>query len=115
MNGVSQHLANLPSPGAYARACRKLAALPADALVKKPGWAGGVVRAAEMRRQVRQALDRRINVRGGQAENNEEIDIGLQRDARRLDDILQRRVRVYQFESHLCRDRFGHLLARHDD
>lgn len=112
---ISKHLANLPSPGAYAAACRKLAALPADARVKEPGWAGGIVSAAEMRRQVRKALDRRINIRGGQPEANEEIDIGLQRDARRLDDILNHRGRVYQFESQLCKDRFSHLLARYDD
>lgn len=106
---ISEHLSSLPSPGAYARACRQLAALPPDALVK------GVVSASEMRRQVRQALDRRINIRGGQPEANVPLDIGLVRDAYRLDDIKQRRIRVYQFESDLCRARFGHMLARHDD
>lgn len=40
--------------------------------------------------------------------------ISLRRDASRLRDIA-RRVRVYQFETQLCRERFGHLLARHDD
>lgn len=38
----------------------------------------------------------------------------LRRDAYRLQDMA-RRVRVYQFETPLCRERFGHLLARYDD
>ena len=40
--------------------------------------------------------------------------VSLRRDAHRLQDIA-RRVRVYQFETPLCRERFGHLLARYDD
>ena len=112
---ISAHLSSLPSPGAYASAWRAVCALPADARVKEPGWAGGVIGAAEMRAKMRVALDRRINIRGGNEADNEPIDVGLLRDAHRLDDIIRRRVRVYQFESELVRAKFGHLLACRDD
>lgn len=112
---ISHHLASLPSPGAYAAAWRAVAALPPDARVKEPGWAGGVISAAEMRRKMRVALDRRINIRGGMEADNEPIPIELVRDANRVDDIVLRRVRVYQFESELVRSKFGHLLASRDD
>jgi hypothetical protein len=36
-------------------------------------------------------------------------------DARSLEDILQRRVRVYQFATPMMRERFGHLLASRDE
>lgn len=112
---ISQHLLSLPKPGQYAAGLRKLRALPAHALVHQPLWPHSPVSAALMRREVRVALDRRINIRGGDLAANEPIDIGLLRDARRLDEIKRLRVRHYQFESELCRERFSHLLARHDD
>ena len=112
---VSRHLSSLPKPGAYVSAWRALKALPDDARVKEPGWAGSVVSAAEMRRQMRVALDKRINVRGGDLAANDPIDIGWVRDARRLKDIKLRRVRVYQFERPEMRAKFGHLLASYND
>lgn len=112
---VSAHLAALPSPGHYARAWAQVRRLPADALVRSPDWTRTLVPAGQLRAEMRAALDRRINTRGGNEAANKELPIGLVRDARRLDDIKQRRIRVYQFESTLCRERFGHLLARHDD
>lgn len=112
---VSAHLTSLPNPGAYARSWKALSALPANALVRSPGWAGSLVPAGQMRAEMRGALDRRINTRCGNERANLEVPIGLVRDARRLDDIKQRGIRVYQFETDLCRQRFSHLLARHDD
>lgn len=112
---ISKHLAALPSPGAYAKAWRAVVALPAAARVKEPGWAGGVISAAEMRAKMRKALDLRINIRGGDLAACDPIDIGWVRDARRLDDILKRRIRVYQFERPEVRAKFGHLLASHND
>ena len=69
----------------------------------------------QVRAQFRKALDKRINSRGGNDADNEPMDIELVRDARALDDMLQRRIRVYQFATPMMRARFGHLLARHDD
>jgi hypothetical protein len=110
-------IADLPMKGKYARYMRWVASLPPDAIVTDPmtGWVASRDPAWLIRHRVRQALNRRINSRGGLEAANMPIEIGLIRDARRLDDILQRRVRVYQFESELCRRRFGHLLARRDD
>jgi hypothetical protein len=106
-------IAALPGKGAYVNAWKVLNELPDHAPVTLD-WTGSKP-AAQVRRDFRKALDARINARGGQEWRNQPIDIGLIRDAYRLDDIKQRRVRVYQFESELCRRRFGHLLARHDD
>ncbi len=112
---TSKHLQRLPNPGAYARAWRAVAALPPAAMVNTGNWANPVVEAGKLRQEMRRALDRRINLRGGMPSANDEIPAGLVRDARRLADIRLHRVRVYQFETELCRTRFGHLLARHDD
>lgn len=114
---VSQHLAALPAPGAYAKAWRAVVALPPDAEIYGPGWNGiKQLRSAEdMRSEMLRALDRRINIRGGDLEANVPIDIGWIRDARRLEDIKMRRVRVYQFERPEVRAKFGHLLASYND
>lgn len=105
--------AALPGKGAYVAAWKRLNALPDHAQVSTD-WTGGRP-AAQVRREFRKALDARINARAGLHAANEPVAIELVRDARRLDDIKQRRVRTYQFETALCRGRFGHLLTRHDD
>lgn len=112
---ISKHLSSLPSPVAYAAAWRQLRGLPAQQRVVEPGWQRSVISADLMRFKMRQALDRRINIRGGKPRANEPMDIELVRDARNLDFILKHRGRVYQFGSEICRQRFSHLLARHDD
>lgn len=114
---ISKHLASLPAPGEYARGWRKLVALPPNVRVKRPGgWgAHSVISASELRRELLLALDRRINIRGGNIADNDPIEVGWIRDARRLEDIKVRRVRVYQFERPEVRAKFGHLLASHDD
>lgn len=105
---------SLPSKGAYAKAWRALRALPDTAQVSTD-WTGARP-AAQVKREFRMALDRRINSRAGNEAANVPMDIELVRDARALDDILQRRIRVYQFTTRLMRARFSHHLAsRHDD
>lgn len=106
-------IAALPEKGAYVAAWKRLNALPDHAPVSTD-WTGSRP-AAQVRREFRKALDARINARAGLDAANVEVPIELVRDARRLDDIKQRRIRVYQFESALCRARFGHLLAQRDD
>ncbi len=114
---LSPHLAKLPSPGAYAAAWRKVCALPPEAEVYGPGWNGikQLRSASDMRAEMLRALDRRINIRGGDLEACNPVPIEWYRDARRLEDIKLRRIRVYQFERPEVRAKFGHLLARHDD
>lgn len=44
-----------------------------------------------------------------------EYQAALHRDARRIQDILQKRIRVYQFETPEARSRFEYLLSHYDD
>ena len=111
------HISALPSKGAYAAILRKLREADPDAWAVDPfsGWARCRAQVSTIRAHARRALDRRINSRGGLEEDNEPIDCDLMRDARDLDDCTQRRIRVYHFRTPMMRERFGHLLARHDD
>ena len=111
-------IAELPMPGQYARAWRRLIDLQKTApqtLVRHPSRGFPAVPADELLQEFRRALHRRINDRGGDLEANVDMDIDLVRDARDLDAILRQRVRVYQFRTSMMRSRFGHLLARYDD
>lgn len=110
-------IAALPGKGAYAKYMRVVAAMPAAARAVDPmsGWHRAELTGAELRHNVRKALMRRINSRAGLEAANEPMPIELVRDAHRLDDIKRIRMRVYQFESKLCRERFAHLLANRDD
>ncbi len=108
---VAQHLARLAASCMAAHDIRYYL----NGIYVEPREAGGVVSADEMRRQMRVALDKRINIRGGRPADNDPVDIGWLRDARSLDDIIRRRVRVYQFERPEMRAKFGHLLASYND
>lgn len=111
-------ITELPLPGQYARAWRRLVNLQKTApqtLVRHPTRGFPSVPAEELLSEFRRALNRRINERGGDHLANVELDIELVRDAHDLDAILRKRVRIYQFRTSLMRARFGHLLARHDD
>ena len=70
----------------------------------------------EFWRAFRRALHRRIT---GPLPAWRKLDpqyqIALRRDADRVRDRVERRVRVYQFETQEITRRFGHLLARYDD
>jgi hypothetical protein len=101
-------IAALPEKGAYAAAWRRLKAMPAGALVRDQY---GMRPAGEILAEFRRALQRRVNLRGGLEAANDPMPIELVRDARRLEDIKVRRIRVYQFESKVCRERFANLLA----
>ena len=107
-------IAALPSKGAYAAAWKRLKTLPLDGVVALRRN-DGLHEVSRVRSQFRKALDHRINSRAGNDAANVPVDYELVRDARALDDMLQRRIRVYQFATPFMRARFGHLLARHDD
>lgn len=107
-------LSRLPAPGAYVTAWKRIKALP-DAAQVLLGRMDGIRPAAEVRADFGRALDRRINSRGGDEAANVPMDIDLVRDARDLDDMVRRRIRVYQFRTPLMRERFGHLLASSGD
>ena len=107
------HITELPAKGAYVAAWRRINDLPDQAPVRtdwtgsRPAWL--------VRNEFAKALQARINERGGLSRANEPMDIGLVRDARRIEDIKVRRIRHYQFESDLCRRRFSHLLSNRND
>lgn len=90
-------------------------------------WSGEPLDHSAWRREFRRALNRRINTKGAEEGRGNPIARGRHadwffgnadcfvRDQRRLDDILRRRVRHYQFESRAVRERFSHLLSRYDE
>lgn len=104
-----QHAINLPSPGAYVRAWRRVKKAPEGSCFNLD-W----MRPRESRNQVLRefdrALHRRINIRGGRHEDNEPIPAEWIRDYHRVHDKLQKRIIVRQFETEECRQRFAHLL-----
>lgn len=108
-------IAQLPNKAAYVQAWRIAKTSPPGArlLWDRDTW--DVVDPLEAVRRFRRALDRRINSRGGHEEFNDPLPVGLVRDAHRLDDIRQRRVRVYQLETPRLARRFAHLLASSDE
>lgn len=74
----------------------------------------------EWRREFRQALDRRINDKGGIVQRGRKYDylyqLNMQRDQRALHDYTQRRIRgVYRLSTPELQKRFGHLLPSWDD
>lgn len=115
------NITDLPHPGNYARLMadiRRHDSERPEALTRNPfdAWRQPAT-VRDIRTEMRSALDRRINARGGQEWRNDTtaLDIDLRRDQSDLDDILRRRIRVYQFRTDTCRHRFGHLLANRDD
>jgi len=107
-------IAALPAKGAYAAAWKRLKTMPVNGVVcvRRDD---GLQQVSRVRSVFRKALDQRINSRAGNEAANVPMDLELVRDARALDDMLQRRIRIYQFATPLMRERFGHLLARHND
>jgi hypothetical protein len=82
----------------------------------------------EFRRKFCEALNNRINLKGGRDLRNvlnhrgrrarkfdQDYETGFYRDQRRVRDIILTRLRVYQFETREVRARFGHLLATHEE
>jgi hypothetical protein len=117
---AAQHIKDAPHKRAYvAYLCLLRFACVADpdgwATDPMSGWARTRKPLRQIRREARQALDRRINARVGDVAANVPMDIDLIRDARDLDDRLRLRVRVYQWRTARMRKRFSHLLASRDD
>lgn len=104
-----QHAINLPSPGAYVQAWRRVKLAPADQCFKLD-WMRPRVPRDDVLREFDQALQRRINIRGGRHEDNDPIPAEWIRDCRRVHDKLQHRIIIRQFETEECRLRFAHLL-----
>lgn len=72
----------------------------------------------QARRRLNFLIENAINRKAGiPDETQDERDefIRLWRDSRRIQEIRVNRIRHYQFETDLARNRFGHLLARYDD
>lgn len=112
---ISKFLERLPCKGAYVKAWKRVKTSPDESLFT---WDWITCRTAiQSRKEFSEALGRRINERDNQEWRNFNTDKenGMIRDSRRLYSILNHRIRVYQFETKLCQERFGHLLARLDD
>lgn len=120
-----------PNAGAYVRQWQRVNAQAIEdqgktPRPKYPRKYGEFKTAEAYRREYAKALQNRINQRGDEdkARRGEPVANGRKfgndyeaqaaRDADRLRQI-GRRVRVYQFETKEAKNRFAHLLARHDD
>lgn len=71
-------------------------------------------------RECIRALDRRITLKAGPTSPWRKLapewQTNMQRDARALADLLQRRIRrAYRFDTREMQARFGHLLSSHND
>lgn len=116
MNQLQHSIAALPVKGWYAHVMRVARTADQDAVARDPMCQFGTTRPVrEIRHAIRRALDRRINARAGDHEANQPIPIELWRDVRRVEDMLFRRIRVYQLETAEMQARYGHLLASRND
>lgn len=101
----------------YAGAWQKLKTLPPSTQVA--GFQPFPEGAAEVLASIRRGLDDRINRHvpwfGRGRKWQSDYQVAMQRDARRVQQILTQRIRVYGFESKEATSRFRHLLARTDD
>ncbi len=108
------HAINLPKPGAYVAAWKRAKQAPAGTLFNV-SWDRPSVPREEVLRDFQKALHNRINIRGGDHEACNPIPAEWIRDCRAVHDRINRRVRVYSFETPECRDRFAHLLSDRND
>lgn len=79
------------------------------------GWFPKRLNKAQARKKLHWLIDVAINRRAGLPDNDPADLIPYWRDKQRLEDILVRRIRHYQFETVEVRNRFGHLLSAHAD
>lgn len=88
--------------------------LEAPGMVNRPGTPSR----EEIRNTLWAMMDRAINRRANitwPKKGQSDYEGSLFRDKRALDDLLTLRVRVYQWETKLFKDRFSHLLASRED
>jgi hypothetical protein len=112
---ASPHLANLPNPAAYVETWRKAYAITDSGGTVRLSWAGPDLNSVTARENFRRALDRRINQRGDLHQTGRNYDADQRwrfyRDQQAIQKKLAKRVRIYQFETRVCRERFAHLLS----
>lgn len=100
----------------YLAMCRRAERAFAEGRRVHFGYGGTPMDEHEFWRAFRRALHRRIT---GQLPAWRRLDpayqVALQRDANRIRDRVQHRVRIYQFETPELRRRFGHLLSSYDE
>ena len=113
----------LPAPGDYARSWKIPTTMDPETEVSVPGWIVGMpgwgrqsVKVSEVLRDLRTALQSRINARAGfQPREPREEEYRLRRDAWAIRDHFTKRVRIHSFDTLTARKRFSHLIASRDD
>jgi hypothetical protein len=84
-------------------------------------WSNGYNDAHYWRMNFLQAVNNRIMTRGQDwkprgKKDNQEYFCDLRRDKHAIEDKINRRIRIYQFNTSEVRNRFGHLLSdRNED
>lgn len=77
------------------------------------GWHRIEINKKQAQRKLTWLVDVAINRRAGIPDFTPSTE--LLRDSHRLDDIINKRTRVYQFETRLCTKRFSRLLSSYTD
>jgi hypothetical protein len=109
------HAINLPHPGAYAKAWKTAKQAPQNARFRI-SWDRHNETRETVLRDFEKALQARINIRGNRPEDNEPMPAEWIRDYHAVENRIEKRVRVYAFETKACRRRFPHLLSdRNED
>ena len=105
---------NLPNPKAYAKAWKQAKNLTDDVTynVKLANWYSESLSAYQIRQQFRDALNRRINQRGGEEWRNHPVkgETDMYRDQRALHNWLQKRIICRRLNTPKLQRRFAHLL-----
>jgi hypothetical protein len=114
--------ANLPNPGAYARTWRRVL----DAAKTQPGAVQSTGKfygksVAQIADEYAKALQDRINARDPKTcaprgkKDSQDYFWSAMRDARKLQEKNTKRIRFYQLETQVARQRFAERIDRYDD
>lgn len=103
------------SLGAFAAMVKRVKAAPVGAIFPCGFFDLGPCSRETILAEFRTMVMRQVNIRGGHAEWSDSLPAGLVRDARRVVEIKQHRIRHYQFESKQVRSRLAHLLSSYND
>jgi pyoverdine/dityrosine biosynthesis protein Dit1 len=109
-----------PEPGAYLAAIRRARAILAAGGTIRMDWAGSPLNAEQFEEEIRAAIHRRINAKGGARysryndPHERGVHIGFRRDLQALA-AIKNRVCTHQFSTRAVHERFSNLLTPYHD
>lgn len=115
-------MARYPEPAGYVAAWKRGQEITRSGNTVTLSWNGPALDAHAFDREMRRALDRRINERAGLAPDggsgrkwHPEYQYRMMRDGWRLNDRARTRVRVYDLDTPELRRRLAHRLNRREE